>query len=175
MIKKSMIILSLVLSSTIMCTAPEIKKTYIDLEQIKSMCFDIYHQVQDDNFKPDLLVIICRGGLNAGGLFAGEAMFNNRNVVTISLESYSDDHQRKDLKLRFPFHVEDYKNFKSILVIDDIVDTGETVEYVITLLKDGLPTATIKTAALFYKPKSKIKPDYYVAETNDWIVFPWEI
>jgi hypoxanthine phosphoribosyltransferase len=48
------------------------------------------------------------------------------------------------------------------------------LDFVIKLIKEALPNATIKTAVLFYKPKSKIKPDYYVEETTDWIVFPWE-
>ncbi len=168
-----MIALSLILSLAISLEA-EVKKTYVSLDHVKSMCRDIYQQVQDDNIKPDLLLTMCRGGLIPTGLLAGEEMFNNRNVVTISIESYSDDNQQKELILRFPAHLEDYASFNTILIIDDIADSGETLDFVITLIKEALPNATIKTAVLFYKPKSKIKPDYYVEETTDWIVFPWE-
>ncbi len=168
-----MIALSLGLSLAISLEA-EVKKTYVSLDHIKSMCTDIYQQVQNDNFKPGLLLTMCRGGLIPTGLLAGEEMFNNRNVVTISIESYDDDNQQGELTLRFPAHLEDYANFNTILIIDDIADSGKTLEFVIKLLKEHLPNATIKTAVLFYKPKSKIKPDYYVEETTDWIVFPWE-
>jgi len=37
------------------------------------------------------------------------------------------------------------------------------------------PDAIIKTAALFYKKRAMFTPDYYVEETANWIVFPWEI
>jgi hypoxanthine phosphoribosyltransferase len=151
-----------------------IKKTYVDFEQIKSMCTDIHKQVQTDDFEPDLLVGICRGGLIPLGLLAGEAMFNNRNIVTISTESYDDTGNQKALRFRFPVHVEDYKKYKAVLIIDDLADTGETLDAVTKLLKEHMPDATIKSAVLFYKIKSKVKPDYYAKETADWIVFPWE-
>lgn len=56
-----------------------------------------------------------------------------------------------------------------VLLIDDLVDIGNT-------LSDHLDTldGEAVTATLFYKPQSIIKPDYYVQETKEWIVFPWE-
>jgi hypoxanthine phosphoribosyltransferase len=171
---KSTILFSLIVSSTLMSMEPDIKKTYVNFEQIKSMCSNIHEQVKADNFKPDLLIGICRGGLIPLGILAGEAMLNNRNTVTISTESYDDAGKQKALRFRFPVPVESYKNYETILIIDDLADTGETLDAVLKLLKQHLTNATIKSAVLFYKTKSKIKPDYYVEETTDWIVFPWE-
>jgi len=56
--------------------------------------------------------------------------------------------------------------FLETLIVDDIADTGLTL----TSYKN------FKIATVYYKPRSKIKPDYYVREVNnsDWIVFPWE-
>ena len=51
------------------------------------------------------------------------------------------------------------------IIVDDIADTG------LTLRKFGVIYAT---ATLFYKPRSDIKPNFYVEETDKWIVFPWE-
>ena len=167
-------IFSLLLSSSIMSMEPDIKKTCVDLEKIKSMCLGIYQQAQGDNFKPDLLVGIARGGLIPLGLLAGEPMLNNRNIVTISTESYNDAGQQLAIKLRVPIDLSPYQNAKSVLLIDDIADSGETIHFVHGLLEQCLRNAAIKTAVLFYKKKSKIKPDYYVEETTDWIVFPWE-
>ncbi|MGE0207493.1 MAG: phosphoribosyltransferase, partial [Candidatus Babeliales bacterium] len=66
------------------------------------------------------------------------------------------------------------ENSKYILIVDDLVDTGETMKFLIEALKDSLPKTTIKIATLYYKPTSCIKPDYYIEETTNWIVFPWE-
>lgn len=54
----------------------------------------------------------------------------------------------------------------TILVVDDIADTGRTL--------DG-KQMLFPTATLFYKPRSIVKPTFYVRETTDWIVFPWEL
>jgi len=56
--------------------------------------------------------------------------------------------------------------FLETLIVDDIADTGLTLT----------PYKNFKIATVYYKPRSKIKPDYYVREVNnsDWIVFPWE-
>jgi len=63
-----------------------------------------------------------------------------------------------------------YRNAGSILLVDDIVDTGKVMREIIVQCA-GLP---LKTAALYCKPHTTYKPDYYVRETVDWIVFPWE-
>ncbi|GAG50773.1 unnamed protein product, partial [marine sediment metagenome] len=55
---------------------------------------------------------------------------------------------------------------KSTLVIDDICDSGTTLA---KYTDKGLCTAT-----LFFKPHSTIKPHFFVEETKDWVVFPWE-
>lgn len=52
-----------------------------------------------------------------------------------------------------------------ILIVDDIADTGITLEKF-----DDLGD----TATLHYKPRSSVKPTYYVEETSDWIVYPYE-
>jgi hypoxanthine phosphoribosyltransferase len=56
-----------------------------------------------------------------------------------------------------------------ILIIDDICDTGKTIEK----LKENYPKC--KTATLYCKENSPIKPDYYGELIKDeWLVFPWE-
>lgn len=172
--KSPIVILSLLASTGIMGMEPKVKKTHILLPAVKAMCSLIHHKAQKDNFNPELLVGIARGGLTPLSLLAGEAMFNNRNCMTVAVASYDENDQQKDLSLLFPVHFEAYKNFKSVLLIDDLVDSGKTVDFILRLFKKEMPEAAVKVATLFYKKKSVIKPDYYVHETTDWIVFPWE-
>lgn len=56
---------------------------------------------------------------------------------------------------------------REFLAVDDICDTGKTFKSL---------KGRYDTAALFYKPDRSpgIKPVYYVRETDQWIVFPWE-
>lgn len=71
-----------------------------------------------------------------------------------------------NIKYLFENDLSQYK----ILIIDDIVDTGLTMKFII----DGINNTNIYTSSLFYKPHSNFCPDFYVYKTQDWIVFPWE-
>jgi len=63
------------------------------------------------------------------------------------------------------FQLPEKGDTNDILVVDDLVDTGKTIK---GLLQD--------TAVIFYKPRSIVKPTFYVTEVpnDEWIVFPWE-
>ncbi len=151
-----------------------ISKQNININAIQSMCQDLYDKINNEGYKPDLIVGISRGGLVPLGYLTGEKMFNIRNTLSVAVKSYEGNKQG-EISLLHPIHFEDFTHYKSVLVVDDIVDSGQTVRFVLDILKTNLPNASIKTAVLYYKPKiSVINPDYYVHETEDWIVFPWE-
>ena len=57
-----------------------------------------------------------------------------------------------------------------VLIVDDLVDTGKTVAEVIKRLREK----NTHVAVLAKKPWSIISPDYYLFETDKWVVFPWE-
>ena len=72
-----------------------------------------------------------------------------------------------------------YKKFtaESILIVDDIIDSGETMTTLHEYFQYHYPEVDIRTAGLIYKSHTSThKPDYYGVETesNDWVVFPWE-
>lgn len=67
----------------------------------------------------------------------------------------------------------------NILFVDDIVDTGKTLKEFYNNCEQFLekhPTLQYKSAALYYKPRTIIKPEIYMQEVPDdtWVVFPWE-
>lgn len=155
-------------------TLPMSNKTFVDAETVKKMSCALHKKIVDDQFKPHAIIGIARGGLAPTSYLAGQACFNNRNVTTISVKSYEGD-QQGDISFTFPVDCKQLEKYNNILIVDDLVDTGKTVEFVKNHFKNELPNNSIKIAALYYKPKkSVIKPDYYVEETSDWIVFPWE-
>ncbi|MEM1601131.1 MAG: phosphoribosyltransferase family protein, partial [Sulfolobales archaeon] len=59
------------------------------------------------------------------------------------------------------------------LIVDDVADSGKTLQITIELLQLYGPKE-IKTASIYVKPTTIVIPDFYVAETNAWIIFPWE-
>lgn len=60
-------------------------------------------------------------------------------------------------------------DLKKVLIVDDVADTGKTLYD----LKNFYETDFI-TATLHYKPRSIIKPDFYIEETTKWCCYPWE-
>jgi len=151
-----------------------VHKQSVDAHAIEQMCQGLYSTMNNDSYTPDLIIGISRGGLVPLGYLAGEKMFNMRNTLSIAVKSYEGDKQG-EINLLHPIHFDDFTQYKNILVVDDIVDSGQTVRFVLDTLKAHLKDASIKTAVLYYKPKvSALKPDYYAQETDDWIIFPWE-
>ncbi len=62
---------------------------------------------------------------------------------------------------------------RRVLLVDDLVDEGVTMATVARRLAKSRPAA-LKTAVLFKKPWSTTHPDFFVEETEDWVVFPFE-
>jgi hypoxanthine phosphoribosyltransferase len=69
----------------------------------------------------------------------------------------------------------------NLLIIDDVFDTGLSIEAVIRTLKKktrkNMPQA-IRTATVYYKPeKNKVGflPDFFIHQTNHWLIFPHEL
>ena len=68
----------------------------------------------------------------------------------------------------------------SLLIVDDVFDTGLSINQVISDLRKACKknTPDIKIATPYFKPsnnKTHIKPDYYIHETDQWLVFPHEL
>ncbi len=115
---KNKTLLSLALASAAQCmsTEPEVQKTYISDETVWTMCHNIYKQLQQDNFCPDLLIGVARGGLVPLAYLASEKLLNNRNTRSINVQSYSDEKKRSALQFTAPFPTQDLQCYKSIFV-----------------------------------------------------------
>jgi hypoxanthine phosphoribosyltransferase len=127
--------------------------------------------VESSGFKPDVIVAIARGGWIIGRLLSD--FMDQPNVTDIRVEFYKDIYVTEPKpRITQPIGV-DIKGLK-VLVADDVADTGESLTVTVEYLK-SLGAEEVKIATIYVKPWSKIKPDYYVKETDAWIIFPHEI
>jgi len=122
----------------------------------------------DEEF--DTLLPISRGGLSMGQ-FLGE-YYAIRKVYAINTIGYNDTQKLNKVEV---FNLPDLSDSHRILILDDIVDSGDTIEAVLAKLKQLYPTKTFKVASLFYKPTASISPDYSVQEAKMWIDFFWSV
>jgi len=95
-----------------------------------------------------------------------------QELASLGVRFYSGINQRLDrpeIYQQIPTTIKG----KSILVFDDVADTGESLSFTQNyLLENG--ASQVKTATLFIKPWSAFMPDFYGASTDAWIVFPCE-
>ena len=126
--------------------------------------------VADDGYEPDMILSIARGGLLIGGAM-GYAL-SVKNVYTMNVEFYTGVDERLEVPRILPpapdfVDVSDAK----ILIADDVADTGKTLEVVRDFVADQVAEA--RTAVIYEKPWTVIRPEYVWRHTEAWIDFPW--
>ncbi len=118
----------------------------------------------------DTIIPIARGGLSLGHLL-GE-FYDIREVYSINTIGYEDTLKLDSVKV---FNIPELTEAKNVLVVDDIVDSGDTMIEVLKVLHKAYPAVNFKTASLFYKKSAKIAPDWSVQEADRWIEFFWSV
>jgi len=124
---------------------------------------------QTRSFQPDALLAIARGGLTFAHAYA--LATDNRNLFTVNSVLYDGDVKRSHAKLT---NIPDLSGMKHVLILDDIVDSGETLKGVLRVLHERYPDTVFKIAVLYYKKKADIVPDFALHEATEWIDFFWE-
>jgi len=148
-----------------------IAKEYLSWQQIERIVELLADQMRDRTF--DAMLAVTRGGLVPAGLMAYH--LGIRNILVAAVEFYSGVGRRADAPTFLQFPADPFLSGKTILVVDDIWDSGKTISAVKARVQaaGGNPV----TAVLHYKPEASLFPDqpeYYVETTNEWIVYPWE-
>jgi hypoxanthine phosphoribosyltransferase len=131
---------------------------------------ELAQQVADSDFEPDILLGIARGGLVPAGALA--YALDCKNLFTISVEFYTGVDARLEVPVMLPPFL-DARDLDSarVLVVDDVADTGRTLELVHAFCSGHVAEA--RTAVLYEKPQSIIKTDFAWRRTDRWINFPW--
>ena len=114
------------------------------------------------------VVGITRGGLVPAAIVARE--LDIRVVDTISVKSYSHQTQREAMVTKQP-QADLMGDGTGILIVDDLVDSGKTLE----LVRKLFPKAHFAT--VYAKPKGREQVDTFITEVSQdtWIFFPWDM
>lgn len=165
------------------------QKTYIAADDLLLDSFRLARKIHDAGFKPDFLVGLWRGG-SAVGIAVQEGLEHfgiptDHIAIRTSYRgqaSYNEIANKADsIRVHgMQYLLENLCAEHSLLIVDDVYSSGNSVSAVIKQLaqrtRRNLPH-DIRTATVWYRPGSKPdqKPDYYVHETNDWLVLPYEL
>jgi xanthine phosphoribosyltransferase len=118
----------------------------------------------------DTIMGISRGGLSMAQML-GE-YYNIRKVYAINSIGYDDTIKLDEVRI---FNIPDLSDSKAVLIVDDILDSGETMVKVLDILKEKYPDVILYVASIFYKKSAKIAPDWFVKEPQNWIDFFWTV
>ena len=131
---------------------------------------DLAKIIADDNYQPDIILAIARGGLFVAGSL-GYAL-SVKNLYVMNVEYYTGVEERLDVPVALPPYLDsiDLRNAR-VLIADDVADTGATLAYVHEFCKSEV--ADVRSAVLYEKTPSIIKCEYVWKRTDNWINFPW--
>jgi len=157
-------------------TASEAGHLYVDWAQYHALIEQLAWQIHGSGWQPDHVLCLARGGLRPGDILS--RMFD-RPLAILAVSSYREDRgtTRGTLDIapgitaRFPLA-------GKVLLVDDLVDSGETMQQICVHLLETFPEVTeMRTAVLWSKGCSHFTPDYHVVHLpdNPWIHQPFEI
>lgn len=131
---------------------------------------ELAQTIADDGYEPEIIIAVARGGLVAAGALSYALGVKLSDAINV--EFYTDVHTT----LPDPILLEPMLDVASIsgrklLVVDDVADSGRTMKLVLEILREQ--GAEVRSAVLYEKSVSVVKPDYTWRHTDEWVVFPW--
>ena len=143
--------------------------THPSFDNIKQAVNHIVEKMNEDGYRPDRIVALARGGAILG------VMLSHRMNIPVTIVAYSSkagagDNRNHD-------NVLPPLTNKKLLIVDDLVDSGKSMEEVVAHYSGLIPDNNFRVATIYAKEKSVVEPDYYwhwLAKDAPFIHFPWE-
>ena len=162
-----------------------VDKIYILAQDLLNDSFELGIRIFKSGFRPSFIVGVWRGGTPVG--IAVQEILDHLGVKTdhIAIRTssyYGIDKQKKRVRVHGLEYITKEANWNDgLLIVDDVFDSGNSIKAILRTLKRrmrrNLPD-DIRIATPWYKPKknvTNIVPDYYIHETDQWLVFPHEL
>ena len=164
-------------------------KRFIAADDLLRDSFQLAANINAAGFKPDFLVGLWRGG-SAVGIAVQEGLDylgvkTDHIAIRTSYRGAPSYTEMVSTAAGIRVHglqylLENLCSHHSLLIVDDVYSTGSSVQAVIDQLahktRRNLPH-DIRIATVWYRPSERTlrQPDYYVHETDDWLVLPYEL
>ena len=160
------------------------EKHYIRSEDLIQDSFRLAWQVYEDGYRPNYIIGVWRGGAPIG--IAVQEFFSVLGVpsdhIAIRTSHYRgiDDRNSEVQVYGLNYVIKQVESDDSLLIVDDVHDTGISIEKIVSDLQSACKknTPEIRVATPYFKPsknKTSRTPDYYLHETDRWLVFPHEL
>jgi len=152
---------------------PKVPVKLVSWDEIVDWTRGLAGEIRGSGWKPQVIVAVARGGYVPARLLAD--FLDVTNMLSVQSQHWTEAAKAEERAiLKYPYKVD--LQGEDVLVVDDIVDTGETLRLARDYVRDNWNPGTVKTAALqWISSVAKFKPDYYLIEVKDWTWFqyPW--
>ncbi len=152
---------------------PRVPVKLVSWDDIVEWSYGLSRIIEESGWMPDLVVAVARGGYVPARLLCDFLDIND--LVSIQSQHWVEAARAAEKAiLKFPYKI-DASNM-NVLIVDDIVDTGDTMLLARDFIEKEWKPKSLKLAALqWISPVAKFKPDYYYIEVKEWIWFqyPW--
>lgn len=155
-------------------------KVILTWQEVDQYIHQLALKLQLDEYSPDLIVAIFRGGSIPAAMLQRVLArkvegLSNYHMAVVWATSYAEAGKQGGLK----YEISDMAkkavaSSQRVLLVDDIYDTGVTLNHVGNELRTHLYGGELRTAVLTTKQRSG--PNYFgqMFDTDAWLVFPWE-
>ena len=162
------------------------EKLYLTAQSLLEDSFTLGARIIKSGFRPSIIVAIWRGGTPIGiavqELLAYFGIETDHIAIRTSSYGSGIDDRRSSIRIHGMGYIIKHIGYEDrLLIVDDVFDTGHTIEAVIDYLGNQARLNTpreIRVAVPYYKPgrnETGRIPDYYLHETSQWIKFPYSL
>ncbi|MDA9936266.1 phosphoribosyltransferase family protein [Gammaproteobacteria bacterium] len=159
-------------------------KLFIQADELLSDSFKLAWQVFESGYRPNYIIGVWRGGAPIG--IAVQEFLDVLGVpsdhIAIRTSHYKgiDERDSQVQVYGLNYVIKQVESEDSLLIVDDVHDTGISIQKIVLDLQTACKknTPEIKVATPYFKPmknKTDRKPDFYLHETEKWLVFPHEL
>lgn len=160
------------------------KKRFLSAGELLVDSYRLGARVIESGFRPELLVGVWRGGAPVG--IAVQEYFTRRGLrcehLPVKTASYSGpDRRQPEVAITgIQTVIDSLRHVSTVLVVDDVFDTGLSLKELLRQMRESVPgrPPEIRVACPWYKPARNLAgfvPDYFLHETEAWLVFPHEL
>ena len=169
----------------------QVNKHYIKEEQLLNDAYRLGVKIYNAGCKPTFVVGLWRGGSSVG-IYVQECLqYLNIQTDHIAIRTSYRGLMHYDSMVKNPeanirvhgtqYLLENLNAEDSLLIVDDVCGSGLTLDVVLKRLKMRLKRnmpKEVNIATIWNKPdkrRTDINPDFYIHDTNDWLVLPYEL
>ena len=160
------------------------EKLFIQADELLSDSFKLAWQVYESGYRPNYIIGVWRGGAPIG--IAVQEFLDVLGVPSDHIAIRTSHYKGIDLRdsqvqvYGLNYIIKQVESEDSLLIVDDVHDTGISIQKIISDLQTACKknTPEIKVATPYFKPnknQTNRQPDFYIHETEKWLVFPHEL